>query len=386
MRQLIVTTVSPTLGAFLIPFSRRFRELGWEVGAAAAGLSKDEALCREFDFVHDIPWSRSLASTDNYREACPALRQIVLEQQYDLVHVHTPIAAFLTRFALRKLRPKVKVVYTAHGLHFGYSRRSPYLSPFFYVERVAASWTDGLIVINREDFHTARKYLLDENRVFYSPGIGVDLEQYNRQDIRPDEIRRLRSELGLADGDFLLLMLAEFIPRKRHHDLLRAFELVARPDVHVAFAGNGPLFEEITTAARRLKFSEHLHFLGYRRDIPALIAASDATILPSRQEGLPRSVMESIALGTPVLGTRIRGIVELLSDECGLMFDVGNVAQIAAAIQEMVSNDERRKTLAANAQKKIEQVQPPSRARVARAHLRASAGEERQLPALSSRR
>jgi glycosyltransferase involved in cell wall biosynthesis len=354
MRQLIVTTVSPTLGAFLIPFSRRFRELGWEVGAAAAGLSKDEALCREFDFVHDIPWSRSLASTDNYRKACPALRQIVLEHQYDLVHVHTPIAAFLTRFALRKLRPKVKVVYTAHGFHFGYSGRSPYLSPFFYVERVAAAWTDGLIVINREDFDTARKYrLLDEDRLFYSPGIGVDLDRYGRHSIRPSEIAAVRSELGLQNGDVLLLMLAEFIPRKRHHDLLRAFELLARPDVHVAFAGDGPLFEEITTAAGRLKFSEHLHFLGYRRDIPALIAAADATILPSRQEGLPRSVMESMALGTPVLGTRIRGIVELLSDECGLLFDVGNAAQMSSAIQEIASNPERRQILAANARQKI---------------------------------
>ena len=239
------------------------------------------------------------------------MRQIVLEQGYDLVHVHTPIAAFLTRFALRKLRPKVKVVYTAHGFHFGHSDESPYVSPFIYVEKLAASWTDGLFVSNREDFDTAREYrLVDDDRLFYSPGIGIDLEHYHRHTIPLDEIRRVRSELGLGSSDFLLLMLAEFIPSKQHRDALKAFELVAGPDIHVAFAGDGPLFDEIKAAGANLKFSRHLHFPGYRHDIPALIAASDATVLSCRQEGLPRSIMESIALGTPVIGSRTRGITE----------------------------------------------------------------------------
>ena len=64
--------------------------------------------------------------------------------------------------------------------------------------------------------------------------------------------------------------------------------------------------------------------------------------------------MESIALGTPVLGSRIRGTAELLSDDCGLLFDVGSPSQIAAAVREMISCPERRKTLVANARKKIE--------------------------------
>ena len=69
--------------------------------------------------------------------------------------------------------------------------------------------------------------------------------------------------------------------------------------------------EETRKLARALGVADRVHFLGHRPDIPALVRASVAVLLPSEREGLPRSVMEALSLGVPVVGTRIRGIVRL---------------------------------------------------------------------------
>ncbi len=318
-------------------------------------MERESSLKEEFDQLYEVPWSRSLFSWKNYTRASRYLRRIVRENQYDVVHVHTPIAAFLTRFALRNARSRTKVVYTAHGFHFGYSGKSPYYSPFFYLEKLAARWTDALIVINEQDLLTARKYeLIGKPRLFHTPGIGIDLDRYDRNKISESEIGRVRAELGIKTREFLLLMVAEFNPGKRHRDLLKAFERLGRADIHIAFAGEGLEFEQIQEAARELKFSSHLHFLGFRQDVPLLIAASDATILPSEREGLPRSIMESMALETPVLGSRIRGISELLSDDCGILFEPGNIEQIATSIEALASDPMRCQKIAKNARVKVE--------------------------------
>jgi glycosyltransferase involved in cell wall biosynthesis len=352
---LTLATVPITLTGFLLPFANHFRTMGWRMDAGAADATSNHRLSREFDHVYDIPWSRKAFHASNLTRACPRVREIVLGGSYDLVHVHTPIAAFLTRFALRRIRPRVKVLYTAHGFHFGYSKKSPFRSPFFYFEKLAGKWTDGLIVINQQDLETARRYrLTPAEKTFHSPGIGVDLKTYNRSNIDPSEIRNVRNKLGIAPQDFFLLMIAEFNPGKRHHDLMEAFGRVDRPDIHIVFAGDGLLMERAKQTAKALRHGEHIHFLGFRDDIPHLIAAADATILPSEREGLPRSTMESMALETLTAGARIRGILELLSNDCGLLFEAGNISEIARTIALAASDRDTGQRLVRNARKKIE--------------------------------
>src|SRR5436190_7919190 len=261
MRLLILSTVPSTLTAFLLPFATHFRQFGWRVDAGASNIGSENTLEESFDTLHEIPWSRRLFTLTNFTQATGALHRLVAQNRYDLVHVHTPIAAFLTRFALRRLRPNVKIIYTAHGFHFGYANVSPFRSPYFYVEKIAARWTDALIVINQDDFQIAKCYhLIPPDRLHHTPGIGIDLEEYDRNKIQSGEIASKRAELGLRGGDFLLLMIAEFNPGKRHRDLLAAFEILDRSDVHLAFAGTGPQFEEIKKVASKLKLARNIHF------------------------------------------------------------------------------------------------------------------------------
>ena len=344
-RLLLATTIEPTIRGFLTPLSDHFRGLGWVVDAAAAGITDHPETACHFDEVWDLDWSQRPLAGGN-KEAIGQIRRIVAERHYDLVHVHTPVASFLTRFALRDQRvggaaqagSGPKVVYTAHGFHCHPGGRLLANGIFCGLERAAGAWTDALVVINHEDERLARKYrLAGDGRIYYMPGIGVDLDHYSRAKLAPAEVPAVRSELGLGPDDSLFLMIAAFAPGKRHGDAIHAFRRMWRPGLHLAFAGQGPGMEEVRQLAAQSGLAgNNVHFLGFRADVPVLIAASAALLLTSDREGLPRSIMEAMAMGTPAIGTRIRGTSELLSGGAGLLVDVGDVDALADALRLVV--------------------------------------------------
>lgn len=345
-RLLQLATLARTIDGFLLPFADHFRAQGWRVSAGCGDIeSMRGRLGQRFDALHQIPWARTLLSLGNYTSALREVRRVVSEGAYDLVHVHTPIAAFLARFALRGMRDRTKVVYTAHGLHFGCSSRPYALSPFFYAERLAGRWTDAMAVINQVDLRIAREHnLCSGGKVFYTPGIGVDVARLSKRLENLETRPRKRAELGAGQGDFVLLMAAEFNPGKRHRDLLQAAATVEDPRLRLWFAGDGPGEESCRQMARQLGLADRVRFLGWRSDVPDLIQAADATTLPSEREGLPRSIMESLALGAPVIATRIRGTEELLANGAGLLFATGNIGQYADCIRQLAANPDLRRS------------------------------------------
>ena len=338
---LIVATIPETLSCFLSPFVRYFRFQGWQVEGMAKGISANDQCLNIFDRVWEVEWSRNPLDPRNLLIAVPRVREVVAQGNYDLVHVHTPVAAFVTRYALKDYRGKqqLQVFYTAHGFHFHPAGNPIKNTIFLGLEKLAGNWTDGLITINREDEVAAKKYrLLPPEKIHYTPGIGVDISYYSSDRLSEKAITKVREELQLAPKDFLLLCIAEFIPRKRHSDIIHAIEKLNRPDIHLALAGDGDLQTTIEQLTVKLGLAKQVHFLGFRSDIPELITASHAVLLVSQQEGLPRSIMEALCLATPVIGTNIRGIRDLLANDCGLLVEVGDIEKLARAMAWMVDN------------------------------------------------
>jgi glycosyltransferase involved in cell wall biosynthesis len=345
-RLLMVATVPDTLRGFLLPFAEHFSSRGFQVDAMADGITRCAACTTGFDRVWDVGWSRHPLDWRNVG-ACRRVRQVVAQQGYDLVHVHTPVAAFVTRLALRRLRRsgRPRVIYTAHGFHFYRAGPKPQCAVFRALETLAARWTDYLVVINREDEHSARR-LLPWERVQYMPGIGVDLDRYGPAAVTDAEVARVRRDLGVGPETHVFLVIAEFIPRKRHRDALVAFARLDRPDARLVLAGAGPLLDEVRQQAAQLGIADRVSFLGVRSDIPALVRASVAVVLASEQEGLPRSVMEALSLGVPVIGTRIRGTADLLQGECGLLVPVGDTEALAGAMRTMLDHPDAARDMA----------------------------------------
>lgn len=353
---LIVTTISGAIEDFILPFVRFFRHQGWQVDGVAVDITSNQACVAELDQVWDVPWSRNPLDPRNLVNAVPKFQQIVIQGNYDLVHVHTPVAAFVARYGISRLpiKHKPKVIYTVHGFHF-HQQGNP-LTNFIFLnlERLAGGWTDYLITINREDEAAAKRHrLLPESQIFYTPGIGLELDKYDHNQVSGSEIEAIRQELKLKPADILLLTVAEFTPNKRHRDQLQALQQLNRPEVHLACAGDGQTRTEMEQLALQLGLAQQVHFLGFRYDIPALICASYAMLLTSQREGLPRSIMEAFCAATPVIGTKIRGIQDLLADNCGLLVNVGDVDGLKQAIAQLLDHPDQAAEMGANGRQKM---------------------------------
>jgi glycosyltransferase involved in cell wall biosynthesis len=348
-RVLFVTTVSITLEAFLQPFARHFRGMGWRVDCACREATANPHLT-EFDSRFDLDLARSPISLENMR-GYRQLRRLLLQNQYDLVHVHSPVAGFVVRLAAYRLRRKIraKVVYTAHGFHF--HRHGSRLNNLVYlqVEKICGFWTDHLIVINKEDLEAARRHrMVPLENVSLFRGVGIDLERYSSGP-SGSEVSGLS-----AIPHPRILMIGEFNRGKRHTDTLRAMNAMTRKDCHLLLAGCGGEEANLRALAASLGLTERVHFLGWRRDIPRLLPACDVLAMPSEREGLPRSVMEAMAAGVPVVGANARGTADLLEGDCGLIHPIGDWEKLARHLDSILADPALAKKLSDSARARIQ--------------------------------
>lgn len=342
MRLLQVTTIPETIEAFLLPLVRHMRARGWQVDGAAGGVQGNAACVAAFDAVHDVPWSRNPVNLDNVR-AWRAIRKVVAMGGYDVVHVHTPVAAFVTRLAVRGLTEPPALIYSAHGFHFHAGGHPLKNALFKGLEKLAGPWTDRLVTMNGEDFDAAKRLrLVPPERLALIPGIGFDIDGFLAR--IPADVSReaTRSELGLQSTAFVLIMVAELNDNKRQLDAIEAVVRLRAGglDARLLLVGAGPMREALEKRVANLGLEAAVQFLGYRRDVPTLLRAADALLLLSEREGLPRSVMEAMALGVPVVGTDIRGTRDLLEGGAGQLVAVGDVDGIVEAVRRIAHDPE----------------------------------------------
>ena len=116
-------------------------------------ISRDPKCVQGFDRVWDVEWSRNPLDPRNLWKTPGKIQEIVLREKYDIIHVHTPVAAFVTRYALKGLRDRLncKIIYTAHGFHFFKGGNFAKNTAFIKLEKLAGNWTDYLVTINHED-------------------------------------------------------------------------------------------------------------------------------------------------------------------------------------------------------------------------------------------
>lgn len=338
---LYITTISRTINAFLIPHIEKLIDEGYEVDCAC-NIDKevDERLIKKGVEIYDIPFSRNPLNPKNIK-AYKILAKIVKEKQYDIVHVHTPVASVYGRLLKLKFK-NLKTIYTVHGFHF--FKGAPKINWMIYypIEKIMAKFTDVIITINEEDFNRAKTFNIKET--YKIDGVGIDLNQYNKDLFDRD---KERERLNLEKDDFVILMIAEVNKNKNHIQIINAVEKLIKQGqkVKLLCAGDGVLFDEVSKLVKDRGLDQNIKMLGFRTDINELIAACDIGVLMSYREGLPRNIMELMAYGKPVVGTNIRGIRDLVSDgENGFLVDVGDIDGTVSAI-ELLYKDKKRLNL-----------------------------------------
>jgi glycosyltransferase involved in cell wall biosynthesis len=150
---------------------------------------------------------------------------------------------------------------------------------------------------------------------------------------------RTRAEVGVPDDALLVLCASLMRPEKGHADLIEAVRLLpAEVSLVVALAGDGPLYDEIRSAVDSDPvLHERIRLLGFRRDIPDLIAASDFVVQPSLEDALPTSLISALAGARPIVATKVGGIPDIVGPECGLLVEAGRPAALSSGMGDMAA-------------------------------------------------
>lgn len=334
---LYVTTVSRTINAFLVPHIEMLIDNGYKVDCACS-IDKEinKKLVERGVNIYKVPFSRNPLSFSNLR-AFKKLLNIQKENQYDIVHVHTPIASIYGR--LLKIRfKKLKTIYTAHGYHFLKGGAKSGWILYYPIEKIMAKLTDVTININKEDYEIT-KNSLKPKEAYLVNGVGLDLNEYKA--LSKEEKNKKRIELGLNENDFVVIMIAELNKNKNQIQLIKAMELLKNkyPNIKALSVGEGEKLQDLIQEVKLKKLENNISFLGFRKDINELINVSDVGVLLSYREGLPRNLMELMANGKRVIATNIRGNRDIVSDECiGSLVDIGDFTATATAIEKYYLN------------------------------------------------
>ena len=321
-RVLIVTTVSGFVPQFEMNNVRILQEMGYEVHYASnfknPHYGKDNhrlggtgIVCHQVDFVRS-PF-RLIRNVRAYAQ----IRKLMRENQFQMVHCHTPMGGVLARLGARKYRRTgTKVLYTAHGFHF--YKGAPVFNWLFYypVEWLLARWTDVLITINEEDYQRAKRFPLPENgRVEKVNGVGIDIEAYRDIKVNREEKRR---ELGIPLEAYLLVSVGELTKRKNHQIVVRALASMQKEcvekKIRYLICGEGSERGHLEKLAQKSGLRGVVLMPGYRTDVREILAVSDCFVFPSKQEGLPVALMEAMAVGLPCICSDVRGNRDLAGE------------------------------------------------------------------------
>ncbi len=333
MKIIEITSVDYALWHFVMPLMRAMRDAGHEViGVCAEGPHLADARAEGFRILA-VPMARSLSPAAQWR-AFRALFALLRAEKPDLVHGHMPISGLLARFAAR-LAGVPRIAYTCHGFLFNQPgplwRRGLALA----LEWLGGRVTDIYFTVSSEEAADARRLRIA--RAPIAIGNGRDPARF-----RPDPAARarIRAELGIPEARVVVIIISRLVRHKGHPELLAAMRMVADAELWVVGdrlpTDHGtdlePYFAQAGLGAR-------LRRLGYRADIPALLASADIFALPSHFEGLPMSVIEAMLAGLPVVATAIRGPREqVIAGETGFLVPPREIAPLAAALARLAGD------------------------------------------------
>ena len=298
--------------------------------------------------VHHIDIARSPYLLGDNRRALSQLLTLVRRWDIRAIHCHTPVGGLLGRLAGRFSPLKPVVVYTAHGFHF--YRGAPLFNrlAFYPVEWELARHTDILVVINQEDWLAARKLPLPrDGKVFRLPGVGLDREVFSP--LPPQDREVLRKDLGLSPGELFLLSIGELNLNKNHQVVLEALSILKRRPgglsrIRYGICGEGFARPRLEREIRDRGLDGTVTLYGYRPDVPRLLGCADATVFPSRREGLGMAGLESLAMGVPVLAADNRGTREyMVHGKNGLIYPWDDPAGFARGIALLRGMDTHRR-------------------------------------------
>ena len=260
--------------------------------------------------------------------AVSELRETLRHIEPDIISTHSTKAGFLGRIAGRILG--IPTLFTAHGWGFTEGRPPLQALGFWAVERATANWAEQIITVCKSDRRAAV-------RARVAPGNRLTTIYNAMPDIDGD----LQAEpAGSAPK---LLMVARLSHWKDQPTVLRALSGLTDLEWQLEFVGDGPLRDELEELTEELGLTSRVRFLGYRSDVPQLMADAQLFLLISKWEGFPRSILEAMRAGLPVVASDVGGVQESVVDgTTGFVIPPGDVAELRQCLRQLITNPELR--------------------------------------------
>jgi sugar transferase (PEP-CTERM/EpsH1 system associated) len=260
------------------------------------------------------------------------LAKLLRRERVDLLHAHqyTP---FFYGMTARMLCRRPPVLFTEHGRWYPDCPRRKRI----FANRLLLEQRDRVVGVGQ----SVRQALID-NEGFPSHRVQVI---YNGVDMAPflhagPQRAAARSELGAREEDVLIIQVARLDPLKDHATAIRALARVVRQGLkaQLVLVGEGPEEPKIRELVQHQQLESQVRFLGLRSDIPRLLSAADLFWLTSVSEGIPLTLIEALAVGLPIVATRVGGVQEVIEDgKTGLLAPRGDAAALAENVLHLVS-------------------------------------------------
>jgi len=343
LRILQIANQPGPLYLFMPPLCQVLREAGAEIEFACMPIGALwEPLKQSESMVHDLPvgsWKNPLTWLRLYHR----LRALFRSGKFDLMIVHTPAMSWVARVAAKGLIPVT--IYFAHGLAFAPLQSKPAHLFFRWIEKFMARYTDGVLVVNSDDAAACREVKLTRTggHCYHVPGPGVDANVIAVAPLQ-ERIAELEAELGLAAGRPLVLFLARFIPTKRPGDVLELAKRIG-PRVDFVLAGEGPLWKSIKEQADMV--GPHVKVIEFSQRVPLLLARCSVFVLPSVfREGLPQTLLETLAAGKPAVAYDVRGPRDIIDHgKTGFLVPPYDIDALHESVKKILEDEKLRQEM-----------------------------------------
>jgi glycosyltransferase involved in cell wall biosynthesis len=276
------------------------------------------------------------------------LVQLFRRKNYDIVHTHSSKPGVLARLAARMVGIRA-VVHHVQGFAFHEFSSQLTRTTFSLIEALGARLSDHVIFVNDEEREWAVERQIVAAQHCCTIFNGADLATYSLAQ-RAELRQGARADLGIGERQAMIAYVGRLWEQKHPQMLVATLaELVEhRPELDpvLVIAGDGPMRDEVASAAEVCGLADRVKILGWRGDIPRIMAAADVLFLPSLWEGLPLTLVEAACMGTPAVATDIKGNREaIVEGETGLLVPAKDPVAAAAALARILGSVELRSAM-----------------------------------------
>ena len=314
------------------------------IAAHAGGLLEDTAQKKGVKFFPlNMNRKLNLKTISN-------ISKIINENRINIVHSMGSRADFFARIACRKIR-SAKIICTIAMLVENYDVNALPKAIYKFADCYSSKFVSHYITVSKalkQRLIRERKIPEEKISVIYN---GVELDRYNPESLRSNGLRK---SLDIEDDCAIVGTIGRLVYQKGFKYLIRAAKILHQKNkkIRFVFVGQGPEENALKHMAETYGISDICTFTGQRFDIPQLLSDFDIFVLPSVLEGLPRVVIEAMAMGKPIVASDIDGVrEELIHDRTGLMVPPRNSEALAEAIVHLINDKNKANQLGSEARK-----------------------------------